>query len=97
MIGVSPPGLGPPIEYARYQRPPKTPAIRKLVRGPAAAIRTSRAGSFGSSPISETPPKKKSVILLIGRPFFLAMYEWESSWRKTETKRMMAETIPIAQ
>ena len=72
-------------------------AIRKLVIGPAAAMRTSRAGSFGSSLISETPPKKNSVILLIGRPFFLAMYEWESSWRKTETKRMMAETIPIAQ
>src|SRR2546422_2586129 len=88
---------GPIKRRLRYQRPPRTIAIRKLVRGPAAAIRTSSLGSFGSSLISETPPKKNRVILLMGRPFFLAMYEWESSWRKTETKRMMAETIPIAQ
>src|SRR5712664_2251249 len=88
---------GPLKRRFRYQRPPRTIAIRKLVRGPAAAIRTSSPGSFGSSLNSETPPKKNKVILLIGSPFFLAMYEWESSCKKTETNNMIAETIPIAQ
>jgi hypothetical protein len=69
----------------------------KLISGPAAAIRTSRPASCGSSVISETPPKKKSVILAIGKPFFLAIYEWESSWMRTEANRTIAEAIPMVQ
>jgi hypothetical protein len=89
--------IGKAADCARYQNPPNTPAIRKLINGPAAAMRTSKPASCGSSVISDTPPKKKRVILAIGKPFFFAMYEWESSWTSTETNRTIADAIPIIQ
>ena len=72
-------GTGAETNLLTYQSAPRTPAMAKLVNGPASAMRTSRPASFGSSLISETPPKKKRVILAIGSPFFFAMYEWDSS------------------
>ena len=66
-------GTGAETNLLTNQKAPKTPAMAKLVKGPASAMRTSRLGSFGSSLISETPPKKKRVILAIGSPFFFAM------------------------
>ena len=65
-------GTGAETSLLRNQSAPRTPAIAKLVKGPANAMRTSRPASLGSSLISETPPKKKRVILAIGSPFFFA-------------------------
>jgi hypothetical protein len=89
--------VGAEKDLERIQKPPRTAAIRKLIMGPAAAIRTSNHGSFGSSDISETPPKKNRVILEIGNPFLFAIIECDNSWIRTETKRSMAQATPIIQ
>jgi len=47
--------------------------IKKLTPGPARAIFNSVFGSLGISSMDETPPKRKSVILWIFVPCFLAM------------------------
>ncbi len=46
----------------------KIPARTKLETGPARAMKNSTPGLCGSSVISETPPKMKRVMPLMGRP-----------------------------
>src|SRR5207245_10780075 len=89
-------GTGAETDLLTNQSAAKTPAMAKLVKGPASAIRTSRPASFGSSRISETPPKKKRVILAIGSPFFFAMNEPDSTSRRTHGTSMKGEGAPIA-
>ena len=75
----------------------KRTASRKLAMGPAMAMKNSIFGVLGSSFISATPPKMKSVMPSISSPYFRAMREWENSWIRMETKRPIAPTKPMIQ
>src|SRR3990167_2389403 len=70
---------------------------RKLEIGPAIAILNSALGCGGSPFICAIPPKMNRVILVIGIWYFLAIYEWESSWNATEAKSSKAANVPLIQ
>ena len=59
---------GDPLEPIANQTPMKTAPISRLVSGPTTAIRNSWPGRCESSLISETPPKRKSVMLATSIP-----------------------------
>jgi len=64
--------------------------------GPAIAILNSALGC-GGSPFICAMPKMNRVILVIETWYFLAIYEWESSWNATETKSSKAANVPLIQ
>src|ERR1019366_6751477 len=83
-----------PIEAATRNPSPR----RKLVRGPTTAVKNSALGEGGSRSMFETPPKRKSVMLLTGTPKRCATTECASSCKRMDPKKRKdaASATPIA-